>query len=164
MRSANRAWAISAFRLALPNGPPVTYLHSPFCFGAFPMMPRTLSLGFLLLFPFVALAQKPGITEENFGTAPEIKDPKDPTKIIRPKADISAYTLTNKNGAKVKILTLGGIVSELVVPDKDGKMADVVLGHDSLKGYLDGHPYFGCITGRVAANTPFTAAISASTK
>src|SRR5947207_13300792 len=61
---------------------------------------------------------------------------------------VDLYTLTNANGMKVKITTYGGIITELWVPDKDGKFADVVLGHDSLKGYLDGHPYFGAITGR----------------
>ncbi len=63
---------------------------------------------------------------------------------------VEAYTLTNSYGMKVKIITLGGIISEVWTPDKDGKMADVVLGRDNLKGYLDGHPYFGAITGRVA--------------
>lgn len=56
---------------------------------------------------------------------------------------VEAYTLTNSYGMKVKIITLGGIISEVWTPDKDGKMADVVLGRDNLKGYLDGHPYFG---------------------
>lgn len=72
---------------------------------------------------------------------------------------ITAYTLLNKNGMKAKIITYGGIVTELHVPDKDGKLADVTLGHDSLEGYLKGHPYFGAITGRVAnriANAKFT--------
>src|SRR5439155_6021936 len=53
-------------------------------------------------------------------------------------------------GMIVKIMTYGGIITELHVPDKDGKMADVVLGFDDLKGYLGTHPYFGAITGRVA--------------
>ena len=62
---------------------------------------------------------------------------------------VTLYTLTNANGAVVKIITYGGIVTELHVPDKDGKMADVVLGFDNLDGYLDSHPYFGAIVGRV---------------
>lgn len=64
--------------------------------------------------------------------------------------EVDLYTLTNANGMKVKITNYGGIITEIWVPDKDGKFADVTLGHDSLKGYLDGHPYFGAITGRVA--------------
>ncbi|MBL8824256.1 MAG: galactose mutarotase [Planctomycetia bacterium] len=58
--------------------------------------------------------------------------------------------LTNKNGMVVKILTYGGIIQELHVPDREGKFADVCLGFSNLEGYLAGHPYFGCITGRVA--------------
>ena len=63
---------------------------------------------------------------------------------------VDQFTLTNKNGMAVKIITYGGILSEVHVPDRDGKSADVVLGHDTLEGYLAGHPYFGCLTGRVA--------------
>jgi aldose 1-epimerase len=63
---------------------------------------------------------------------------------------IDLYTLTNASGVVARIMTYGGIVTELHVPDKDGKMADVVLGFDDLKGYLGTHPYFGAITGRVA--------------
>ncbi len=61
---------------------------------------------------------------------------------------VQQYTLKNRNGMNVKIITLGGIISELHVPDKDGKFDDVVLGFHNLDGYLQGHPYFGCITGR----------------
>jgi aldose 1-epimerase len=92
----------------------------------------------------------PAVEEEPFGTAPEIPNPKDRTKPLRPESKITQFTLINKSGAYVKILTLGGIVTNLVVPDKDGKLADVVLGFDTLDGYLKESPYFGCITGRVA--------------
>ena len=63
---------------------------------------------------------------------------------------VELYTLTNAHGMKAKIMTYGGILTELDVPDRDGKMGDVVLGFDNLKGYLAGHPYFGAIVGRVA--------------
>jgi len=63
---------------------------------------------------------------------------------------VDLYILTNANGMKTKIMTFGGIVTELWAPDRDGKLADVVLGHDNLKGYLDGHPYFGALVGRYA--------------
>jgi aldose 1-epimerase len=63
---------------------------------------------------------------------------------------VELYTLTNPQGLKVKIVTYGGIITELHVPDRNGKFEDVVLGFDNLQQYLDGHPYFGCITGRVA--------------
>jgi aldose 1-epimerase len=50
-------------------------------------------------------------------------------------------------------------VTDLQVPDKNGKLGDVVLGFDTLEEYLKGHPYFGAITGRIAnriANGKFT--------
>jgi len=64
--------------------------------------------------------------------------------------EIDLYTLKNANGLTMKVITYGGIVTELWAPDKKGKLADVVLGHDNLKSYLAGHPFFGAITGRVA--------------
>ncbi len=90
--------------------------------------------------------QGPSYAEEPFGTLP------DGTKV-------TAYTLTNKNGMKAKVLNYGGIITELDVPDKNGKLGDVVLGFDNLQDYLTKSPYFGCITGRVAnriSNAKFT--------
>lgn len=91
----------------------------------------------------------PAAEDTAFGTAPEIPNPKDKTKPIRPESKVTKYTLINKAGNYVSVITLGGTVTELVVPDKDGKLADVVLGFDSIDGYLKESPYFGCITGRV---------------
>jgi aldose 1-epimerase len=66
-------------------------------------------------------------------------------------ASVDLYTLTNSNGMKVKIMTLGATITELWVPDKKGKLEDVVLGFDSIKGYEQkGNPFFGCIVGRYA--------------
>jgi aldose 1-epimerase len=64
--------------------------------------------------------------------------------------DVDVVILENRHGMIAKIITYGGIVTELDAPDRDGKMGDVVLGFDALKGYLAGHPYFGAIVGRVA--------------
>jgi aldose 1-epimerase len=70
------------------------------------------------------------------------------------------YTLTNKNGMVVKILNYGGTVTDIITPDKNGKMGDVILGYDSLSGYLQaGNPYFGCLVGRYGnriANAKFS--------
>jgi aldose 1-epimerase len=70
------------------------------------------------------------------------------------------YTLTNKNGMVVRILNYGGTVTDIITPDKNGKMGDVILGYDSLSGYLQtGNPYFGCLVGRYGnriANAKFT--------
>jgi aldose 1-epimerase len=63
---------------------------------------------------------------------------------------VDLYTLTNNHGMVAKIMTYGAILTELHAPDKHGKSADVVLGFDNLKQYVDGHPYFGAIAGRVA--------------
>src|SRR6185503_20413567 len=69
------------------------------------------------------------------------------------------YTLTNKNGMVVKILNYGGTVTDIITPDKNGKMGDVILGYESLDGYRQtGNPYFGCLVGRYAnkiANAQF---------
>lgn len=64
--------------------------------------------------------------------------------------EVELYTLTNGNGLIAKITNYGTIITELHVPDRTGKMADVVLGFDNLEQYLKGHPYFGCTVGRVA--------------
>jgi len=70
------------------------------------------------------------------------------------------YTLTNKNGVIVKILNYGGTVTDIITPDKNGKMGDVVLGYESLDGYTQtGNPFFGVLVGRYAnriANAKFT--------
>src|SRR5262249_7180239 len=63
---------------------------------------------------------------------------------------VDLNVLTNAKGMTAKIMTYGAIVTALHAPDRDGKMEDVVLGFDNLKGYLEGHPYFGAIAGRVA--------------
>jgi aldose 1-epimerase len=65
-------------------------------------------------------------------------------------AQVDLFTLTNRNGLKAEITNLGGIITSLQVPDRNGDLSDVVLGFDSLEGYLNEHPYFGAIVGRYA--------------
>src|SRR5687767_8165147 len=80
----------------------------------------------------------------------EVTGPRDFGK-IPDGSMIEEYTLTNKNGVKVKLMTLGAAITELHVPDKDGKLADVTLGFDTPADYLtDRNQYFGCTTGRYA--------------
>ncbi|MCX6133754.1 MAG: galactose mutarotase [Ignavibacteriales bacterium] len=62
--------------------------------------------------------------------------------------EVFLYTLHNKNGMEARITNYGGIVVSLVVPDRDGKRADIVLGFDSLASYLKDTPYFGSLIGR----------------
>lgn len=61
---------------------------------------------------------------------------------------VDLYTLTNANGLEAKITNYGGIVVSLKVLDRNGKLGDVVLGYDNLKGYVENNPYFGAIVGR----------------
>ena len=61
---------------------------------------------------------------------------------------VKLYTLTNSNGMVAKITNYGGIVTELHVPDRDGKMSDVVLGYENLDKYVEATPYFGALIGR----------------
>ena len=63
---------------------------------------------------------------------------------------VDLYTLTNANGLVAKVTNLGTIITELYVPDRTGKLGDVVLGFDNLAQYVKGHPCFGCTVGRVA--------------
>lgn len=63
---------------------------------------------------------------------------------------VDLYTLTNANGMEVRIMTYGGIIQSIAVPDRDGNVENVTLGFNTLDDYLAGHPYFGTITGRYA--------------
>jgi aldose 1-epimerase len=62
--------------------------------------------------------------------------------------EVFQYTLKNSSGVTVRILNYGATITELHVPDRDGKIEDVVLGYDSLQKYVDGTEYFGAIVGR----------------
>jgi aldose 1-epimerase len=61
---------------------------------------------------------------------------------------VQIYTLRNVNGMEARIMTYGGIVQLLKTPDKNGKLDDIVLGYDTLGGYLTNSPYFGALIGR----------------
>ena len=62
---------------------------------------------------------------------------------------VTKFTITNPSGMQVSILNYGGTVTNIITPDKENKMGDVILGFDSLSGYLQkGNPYFGCLVGR----------------
>ncbi len=63
---------------------------------------------------------------------------------------VTAWTLTGRAGLQLEVLAYGGTVSRLLVPDRDGRLADVVLGYDDLESYLESKAYFGAIAGRVA--------------
>lgn len=63
--------------------------------------------------------------------------------------EVKEYTLTNASGMQVGIINYGGTITKIITPDKSGGMGDVVLGYDSLSGFLQkGNPYFGALIGR----------------
>jgi aldose 1-epimerase len=82
-----------------------------------------------------APASKAGFKKEAFGTTADGKA-------------VDLYTLTNAKGTEVRAMTYGGIIVSLRVPDRDGKLGDVVLGRDTLAQYVEASPYFGAIIGR----------------
>lgn len=73
--------------------------------------------------------------------------------------EIHLFTLRNANGIEASITNYGGRLVTLKTPDRDGRFADIVLGFDTLDGYLNKNPYFGALVGRYAnriANAEFT--------
>jgi aldose 1-epimerase len=109
-------------------------------------MSLRILLTLVLALCFVPHAAAQAITERPFGKTADGEA-------------VSLFTLTNKKGMEARITNYGGIIVALTAADRDGKFADVVLGFDNLEGYLKGHPFFGCITGRYAnriANGSFT--------
>lgn len=75
------------------------------------------------------------ITQKSYGQTPD-------------STAVALYTLTNPNGMTVEITNYGGTIVSWTAPDSAGNYADVVLGMDSLSGYLTGVPYFGALIGR----------------
>jgi aldose 1-epimerase len=98
----------------------------PFVFGV------AVILGFAM-----TVIAKPKITKAAFGKTADGKA-------------VEIYTLTNSGGAEAKIITYGGAVVSLKVPDKSGKLGDVVLGYDSVADYEKHTSYFGALVGRYA--------------
>ncbi|OON65605.1 aldose epimerase family protein [Hymenobacter sp. CRA2] len=83
---------------------------------------------------------QPSITAAEFGQLPDGQA-------------VQLFTLTNGQGLEARISTYGGIVTHLLAPDKNGQPGDVVLGFDSVEGYLseayqEAGPYFGALIGR----------------
>jgi aldose 1-epimerase len=104
-----------------------------------PSTPWLLSLGLCLLLHAACRAQPASeagaIQQRAFGTMPDGRV-------------IDAFTLTNANGVEVEIITYGGNIRVLRVPDRRGQLGDVVLGFDALDGYLEQYSRFGATIGR----------------
>jgi len=62
--------------------------------------------------------------------------------------EVTEFTLSNKNKVSLSVINYGGIITRLITPDRNGILEDIVLGYDSLAGYLKESPYFGAIVGR----------------
>lgn len=77
------------------------------------------------------------IKVERFGETPDGKQ-------------VDLYTLTNENGVSASFTNLGGTWVSMLVPDKNGDMADVILGYDTVEKYLVNGPHLGAIIGRYA--------------
>lgn len=77
------------------------------------------------------------VSVEQFGRLPD-------GRIVR------RFTLENRRRMRVRVIDYGTIITEIHVPDRRGRLADVVLGFDRLEPYLREHPYFGCTVGRYA--------------
>ena len=63
---------------------------------------------------------------------------------------VDQYTLTNDKGASIKFISYGGIITEINVPDRWGRVGNVVLGFKTLQEYEEKSPYFGALIGRYA--------------
>ncbi|GAA0177562.1 galactose mutarotase [Clostridium sediminicola] len=63
--------------------------------------------------------------------------------------EIRKYSIVNSNNSYVSILNLGGIISEIYVPDKDGAIENVVVSFENPEDYIANQPYFGALIGRV---------------
>ena len=75
-----------------------------------------------------------GVTRSSFGTVSG--------------QNVEMFTLRNAHGVEVKATSYGGIITSIVTPDRTGRPGDIVLGFDTLEGYLKDSPYFGAIVGR----------------
>lgn len=84
-------------------------------------------------------APRPGrrVRREPFGTTPRGEP-------------VDAFVLTNARGVEVRFIAYGGVIVSIRVPDRDGALADVTLGHDALDDYLADDRYFGALIGRYA--------------
>ena len=119
------------------------------------MMPRRLvplyiivivvMIGGSLVAQMTSSKHKSGVEQKAFGT--------------RDGRPVNLYKLTNSHGVEVDAMSYGGIILSIRVPDRKGAIADVVLGHDTMEGYIPNPPFLGAVVGRYAnriANGMFT--------
>ena len=90
-----------------------------------------------------ATQQGASITSDVFGEVDSPGHPED-------GKTVDIYTLTNRKGMRVNILTYGGILQSIEIPGRRGRLTNVTLGFNNLEQYVNENPYFGNITGRYA--------------
>jgi aldose 1-epimerase len=88
------------------------------------------------------------VVANTFAVSAQVKMAKESFGKTADGQEVQLFTLSNKNGMEARIMDYGGIVVSLKVPDRTGKLDDVVLGLNTLDDYLKGHPYFGALIGR----------------
>lgn len=81
------------------------------------------------------MTEEMGVTEENYGNLPDGRA-------------VRIFTLTNRNGLKARVTEFGAILVSMETPDRDGKLADITHGYDTLDGWLGNRNYFGATVGR----------------
>jgi aldose 1-epimerase len=97
-----------------------------------------LGASLLLVAPVLSSPAGAVITRAAWGETPEHRK-------------VNLYTLTNANGMIVRLSTYGAVIQSLEIPDRNGKLADIVRGFDSLTGYLvPGNSHIGAVIGRYA--------------
>ena len=117
----------------------------------------TRCLPVLVLLPLVAVgcSRGPAEVEQRLaGGTPQRKETAAVEKIdfgkTRDGIPVEQYVLRNAHGTVMKVITYGATMSDLIVADKSGTPASIVLGFDRIEGYLGDEPYFGATIGRVA--------------
>ncbi|MGC1272787.1 MAG: aldose epimerase family protein [Planctomycetaceae bacterium] len=106
---------------------------------------RRFAIGFAIVTNVLLLCCC-GETSATAGEKPTVKS--DPFGTLPDGRAVTRYRLDNGNGVSVAIIDYGGIITEVNVPDRDGKTANITLGFDKFDGYLGPDPYFGALVGR----------------
>jgi aldose 1-epimerase len=109
---------------------------------------RRQMIGTMAALALGACSTKPGETTSGSPSTPNATMKKDPFGKMSDGVLVDLYTMTNSNGISAAITTYGGRVVSLKTPDKKGTAGDIILGFDSLDGYLADNPYFGALIGR----------------
>jgi aldose 1-epimerase len=111
------------------------------------LLPAVLSVG--LIFGAIWSCQSPKSDNKEMEKK-EIKFNVNIQEVPVAGKNAKLFTFDNGNGIKVEISSFGGLITKLMVPDKDGKSENIVLGHDKLEGYDSNNGYLGASVGRYA--------------